>query len=172
MAEAPERLIRVGVVARAHGLRGELSVKTDVAGSRTLAGQPRLYLRDATGKLEDRTIRSTRPQGEQMLVVVDGVGDRDAAQALTGREVLLSRDSLPPVEEGEFYAADLIGLPVKTPAGQLLGKVAAVSDAGATPVLEVVGEREWQIPLVDLFVKRVDLAAGELVVEPPVQEES
>jgi 16S rRNA processing protein RimM len=172
MVEAPERLIRVGVIAKAHGVRGELSVKTDVPGSRTLMMQTRLYLRDAQGRLESRQIRTARAAEKQMLLELEGVDDRDAAQALHGREVMLPRACLPPVEQGEYYAADLIGMAVKSPTGAPLGRVTRLNDAGGVPVLMIEGERELQVPLVDVFVKQVNVEAGEMIVEPPLEEET
>lgn len=171
MTAVPDRLIRVGVVARPHGIRGELLVRLDVPGSRTLLDSKRLFLRAPTGVPELREFVSVRPIGQNVILRLPDVDDRTAAEGFAGYEVLLARDWLPATEEGEYYIADLVGLRVVGSDGVQLGRVKSVFDAGAAPVLEIAGEREWQVPLAEPFVKRVDIAAGELVVEPPEETE-
>ena len=65
------------------------------------------------------------------------VADRTAAEALRGTMLTVPRADLPPLEEGEFYHADLIGLPVVTPDGTSIGRVAAVENFGAGDVVEI-----------------------------------
>jgi 16S rRNA processing protein RimM len=170
MADLPERLVRIGVIVRAHGIRGELSVRLDEPGSRTLLSQKQVWLRSAGG-IEPRAVVGARPGSSHLLLRLAGVEDRSAAEGLRGTELLVPRASLPPVEEGEYYVADLVGLRVVDAQGAELGRVESVFEAGAAPVLEIGGDREWQLPLAEPFIKRVDLAGGVLVVEPPEEVE-
>ena len=66
-----------------------------------------------------------------------GVADRNAAEQLRGTALTVSRDALPPLGEGEFYHADLLGLPVVTDADAAVGTVCAVENFGATDIVEI-----------------------------------
>ncbi len=167
-----EKLVRIGRVARAHGIRGEVAVVPDERGSTTLLRLERVWVRREGSAPELRKLRSARPTDGAALVLFEGCGDRNAADALRGLEVLAERAWLPPLEDGEYYAADLVGLVALSEQGEKLGTVVGFYDAGAVPVLEIEGVRSLQIPIADPFVKRVDLAAGEIVVAPPVDEEA
>lgn len=170
--QSEPRWIRIGRVARAHGIRGEILVRADDPDSTSLLSQEQLHLRDAQGAIQPRRILGARVNRGEYRIRLEGVEDRNAAETLRGLEVLLTRDQLPETEEGEYYTADLLGLEVVGLDGQVLGKVERLLDTGGVPVLEVQGEREWQIPLVEQFVKRIDLEGGRMEVDPPIVEES
>jgi len=95
------------------------------------------------------------------------VTDREAAQQLTGVELYLPRESLPPPEEDEFYLADLIGLSVESEAGLALGRVIALRNFGAGDILEVLpqagGETQFY-PFTKALAPIVDIAGGRIVV--------
>jgi 16S rRNA processing protein RimM len=147
-------------------------VVTDDPRSTTLPLQRELWLRDPEGRVACRRIASLRPLRGAYLVRFDGVDDRESADPLRGLEVLVPRDLLPPLEEGELYMADLLGLAVYGPDGTALGEVVDVFEAGAAPVLEVKrGERTRQVPLAEPFVKEVDVPGGRLVLTLPDEEE-
>lgn len=111
-------------------------------------------------------ILEARRQGRVWAVRLEGVADRDAAEALIGCEVLARREQLGEAGEGQHYWADLEGLAVRTEAGQLLGTVSGLLETGAVDVLVVRGERgELLIPLAPYV--RVDLDARTIVVDPP-----
>ncbi len=102
------RLLRIGRIARAHGVRGELLIRADDAGSTSLLDQESLYLRDAQGEVTTRRILGARVSQGEYRIRLDGVTDRDQADALRGQEVLLRRDQLPDPEPGEYYTDDLL----------------------------------------------------------------
>jgi 16S rRNA processing protein RimM len=164
--------MRIGKVVRAHGVRGEVAIRPDEPGSRSLLLQKEVFLRNASGSVEVKRIEAVRQSPSVLLLRLEGITSRNQAEELRGREVLLPRSRLPPAEEGELYAADLVGLEVKTPSGEVLGRVEELFEAGAVPVLEVRGARSMQVPMVSEFVKKIDLTAGEIVVEPPKEDES
>jgi 16S rRNA processing protein RimM len=170
MAGDPHRLLRVGKIVRAHGIHGEVTVRPDEASSTTLLSQKDAFLKAPSGRVELVVIEAARTAHQAVLMRFAACPDRTAAEKLVGREVLLPRDRLPDLEPGEFYAEDLVGLAVTSVAGERLGTVERVSDAGGVPVLEVVGSKAFQVPLVDSFVKKVDVEVGVIVVEPPEEE--
>src|SRR5687767_1184159 len=104
-----ERLVALGVVARPHGVRGELRVHLYNPESDLLLGRSRVML-SHRGETREREILEARRHGEALLVTLEGVASREAADALRGAELAVPRDELPPLGEGEHYHVDLIGL--------------------------------------------------------------
>lgn len=119
-------------------------------------------------------IERLRPAKEVLVVKFSGVDDRDTAEALNGVELFVSRGALPAPEADEFYHADLIGLAAFDVTGDLLGSVVAVHDFGAGDILDIAPPRgpSLLVPFTKAAVLLVDLAAGRLVVAPPLEVES
>ncbi len=120
----------------------------------------------AEGGWRQVTLAAGQRHGKGLIAQLEGVTDRDAAQALVGRDIAIDRSQLPALPEGEYYWSDLIGLAVYGSGGVLLGRVASLLETGAHDVLVVQGERERLIPwAVPQVVKAVDLAAGRIDVD-------
>ena len=94
-----------------------------------------------------------------------GVETIEAARALTGAEVQVDRADLPPVEQGEFYLHDLLGLDACNREGQALGRVDGFLELPAHPVIVLQGERERLVPLVPDRIVEVNLATGRVVLD-------
>lgn len=159
-----DSLVEIGVIGAAHGLRGEVKVHLHNPASKTLRPNMQAFLsrQDWEEQLEMR-IRSVRASGPVRLVAFEGIEERTGARALTGARLFVKREDLPPLEEGEFYYQDLIGLPVHTREGRFVGKVTSVMK-GATDILVVVeGPKEFMIPVVDEYI--VSLGAEAIIVE-------
>ena len=131
-AAGGERKVALAAVAGAHGVKGEVRLKlfSDSAGS--LAGHDQLFV----GGVERRML-SVRDAGKMAIARFDGVADRSAAEALRGSLVEIDRDKLPPLDEGEYYHADLIGLACVNQDGEGVGQVVAVENFGAGDLLEI-----------------------------------
>jgi 16S rRNA processing protein RimM len=165
----PSRLVQIGVIGAAHGVRGELRVKSFTQDPASIASYGTLTSADGARAFR---IVSLRPLKDDMVVArFDGVGSREAAEALTGVGLFASRDALPPTEaEDDFYHADLIGLRAERLDGTLLGEVTAVQNFGADDLIEVrlAGERRAVLlPFTKSVVPVVDVAGGRVVVDPP-----
>lgn len=106
-------------------------------------------------------------QGSSVVAQIEGIADRDAALALMGSEILISRRQLPKPKDGEYYWADLVGLKVVTESGFELGMVDYLLETGANDVLVVVdGATERLIPfLLNRTVLDVDLNRGVMIVD-------
>lgn len=106
-------------------------------------------------------------QGNTVVAELEGIADRDAALALMGWKILISKQQLPKPKPGEYYWADLVGLAVKTQEGIHLGVVEHLLETGANDVLVVVdGENERLIPFLQQHtVLNIDLDAGLMVVD-------
>ena len=131
-AIAGQRRIALAAVAGAHGIKGEVRLKLFSDSIASLARHPRLYV----GGVE-RAVRDLREGGKTAIARLEGVSDRTAAEALRGSLVEVNREALPPLEEGEYYHADLIGLPCVDRAGEVVGMVAAIENFGACDLLEI-----------------------------------
>ena len=161
--------LEVGYVARAHGIHGEIAVRTFDPQSTVLEAVKRLVLQLRSGEERPAVVESARRAAETTLLTLDGVHSRSAAEALRGATVRVHRTDLAAPGEGEWFQGDLVGLEARTPDGQPLGRVTAVWNTGPVPNLVIEDSRgeELLVPFVDDFVPEVDVEHGRLVVRPP-----
>lgn len=111
-------------------------------------------------------VEAGQESGKRLIAKIAGVDDRDAAVELIGAMIEVSRSAMPPLAPDEYYWADLEGLTVINLAGERLGSVNRVMATGANDVLILDGSDRRMIPFVaNKIVQRVDLAAGEIVVD-------
>jgi 16S rRNA processing protein RimM len=106
---------------------------------------------------------------DMFVVRLKGIRDRNAAEKLTRLDLSIPANRLPAKEDGEFYHADLIGLPAVTPTGETVGTVIAVQNYGAGDLIEIAPPtgQTLLVPFTDSAVPEVDLAGGRIVVVPP-----
>ena len=200
------RLVCLGQISGAHGVRGEVVVidvgSLTVTGTIVLRHSDQLdsehagrgipnYLgpavispdglaaygpfTDASGARVFAITLLSQNKG-QWLAQIDGVTDRTQAQALAGTRLFVGRDMLPALDDEEFYHADLIGLRAEGAGGEVIGRVQAVHDFGAGDVLELArtgaegtSSETLLVPFTRAVVPEIDVAAGRLVVVPPVE---
>jgi 16S rRNA processing protein RimM len=161
------RRVLIGVVVGAQGVRGQVRIKS-------FAQRPQDI--DAYGPLQDKSGRQrfeVKAQGFSrgaVIAGIAGIADRNAAEALRGVELYVDRAALPQTAADEYYQADLIGLAAEDKAGAALGRVRAVEDYGAGPLLELErsgAKRTVLVPFTKAVLVQVDLAGGRLVLDPP-----
>ncbi|MGH6989270.1 MAG: ribosome maturation factor RimM, partial [Stellaceae bacterium] len=128
----PDRVL-LGVITGAHGVRGEVRVKSFAAVPKAIASYG--PLEDKTGKRFVLTLKGGIE--DRLIAVIEGVATREAAERLKGAELYVPRDALPPAAEEEFYYADLVGLDVRLSDGAPFGRIAAVQEFGAGDCLEI-----------------------------------
>ena len=153
----------------AHGTKGEVRVKTFTLAPENLGAYGPLSTDDGRS-LSIAGLRTGKP-GEA-IVRFDGVSDRDAAEALRGRQLSVPRAALPVPDKDEFYHTDLIGLQVEDSASAPLGRIRALHNFGAGDVMEVEtpsGATEF-IPFNSAIVRKVELPT-RVVIDPPRFEE-
>ena len=153
----------MGVIGKAHGVRGLVRVNAYTEDPEALAGYP---LTDKAG----RRFGLDWVSGNVAQLSLDGrkIIDRAEAERLTNTELFAPRAALPAADEEEFYLTDLIGLVARDEAGAPLGTIAAVHDYGGGVSLEIAPSA-LIVPFTRAAVPVVDLAAGYAVVEPPVE---
>ena len=132
-AAAGHKRIALAAVAGAHGIKGEVRLKLFADSLASLRVHDRLYVGG-----EYRAVRDLRDAGKTAIARLDGVTDRTAAEALRGQLVEVDRAALPQLAEGEFYHADLVGLPCVDQSGAPVGTVAGIENFGAGDLLEIL----------------------------------
>jgi 16S rRNA processing protein RimM len=177
-AQDPDRLLLVGRVQKAHGVQGELKVFPETDEPGRLVDLERVYLGaspEAAREAEIVSVRAQYPKGRVIvLLTLAGVKSREEADVLRGAGVYAHEDDLPPLEEGEVFLHDLVGLQAFAryeEDGELVevGTVKEVLEGGAQLLFVIAqpGRPDAMIPDVDAFVESVDVEAGRVVFTPP-----
>lgn len=162
-ARLPER-VTVGRIHRPHGLRGEVTVESLTDFDRRW--QPGSVLSTDSGRLLE--VVASRPHRGSLLVLFAGVEDRDAAEALRGELLEVERSAVPPAEAGSYYVFELVGCRCRDRTEGELGEVVEVVEDGGGWLLWVEqGSRRLPVPLVERFLVRVDVEAGEIDLDLP-----
>jgi 16S rRNA processing protein RimM len=159
--------ICVAQIGGAHGIRGEVKLKSFTADPMAVKDYGPLMSEDGSASFE---IEALRPAKGHLVARLRGVQDRDAAERLAHLRLFVPRERLPPAGADEFYYVDLIGLVAVTADGTEVGTVIAVHDFGAGDILELrppAGGTTIMLPFTDAFVPAVDVAAGRITVAPP-----
>lgn len=164
----------VGAVAGAQGIHGAVRIKpfTDAPEDVAAYGPVTDEAGDTRFGIDIREVR-----GGMVIARLDGIGDRNAAEALKGLRLYVARDALPAPEEDEFYHADLLGLRVVMAGDdgdEDAGTVRAIIPAGATEVLEVdrgPGQETQLVPFTKAAVPEINIQAGWLRIDPPGETE-
>lgn len=167
--DSSKRRVLLGHIAGAHGIRGAVLVRSYTGEPEAIANYGPLESESGEARF---TLVIEGATAKGLICRVEGVSDRTRAEALKGVALYVSRDQLPPADEGEYYHADLIGLQVVTEAGAPLGTVVAVPNYGAGDILEVRPDgatRTLLYPMSEDVVRSVDLAGGVIVLAPPAE---
>ena len=155
-----ESQVTLAAVAGAHGIGGEVRLKLFAEGVDSLKRHQRFHAGDRT-----LTLKSVKPGSAGAIARFAEIADRSAAEALRGTLLTVPRSALPPLGEGEYYHADLIGLPCQSEAGDALGIVVAVENFGAGDLLEIE-KPDGRRALIPFRAGVADLADGRVVVDP------
>jgi 16S rRNA processing protein RimM len=151
--------VALAAIAGAHGIGGEVRLKLFAESAESLQ-------RHKEVRVGDRLLTLTSLKGDRTPIArFAQVSDRTGAEALRGQLVTVPRSALPPLEEGEYYHADLLGLPCESAAGEPLGRVVAVEDFGAGDILEIE-KPDGRRSMVPFRAGIADLAGGRIVVDP------
>ena len=161
-----QKLLVLGRVLGAWGLRGEVKVRSFSETPALLAPGKTVILRGPRGESEV-LLEGARPLRNLLVARVQGVTSRTAAEALKGYEICIPRGTAPALPEATYYHYDILGLKVQTETGEELGEIVDIwpSDAHDLYVVRRNGE-EWYLPAVRAFIVQVDLAKRVMVVRP------
>ncbi len=175
----PADAVEVGRVIGAWGIKGGIKVKPFAADPQALFSSKRWFVQppEGTGPRAPKAaplptllkVVSAREQGDGVVATAQELPDRNAAEALQGARIFVSRASFPTPDEGEFYWVDLIGLTAHNRQGVTLGVVTGLLETGPHCVLRIQpaapGAAEVLVPFVDAYVDAVDLPGRRIAVD-------
>lgn len=166
----PEYLL-IGEILRPHGVTGEVRMRVLTQYPERLSEIEHVYLsKDPDGRnAREYRIQSVRMHQGCALLRLRGVGDRSAAEMLRRLWVMIPLDQAVPLDEGEYYIYQLIGLDVRTEDGESLGPISEVLETGANDVYVVESAEygEVLIPVIEETILEIDLEGGYLIVRLP-----
>ncbi|MCO5148348.1 MAG: ribosome maturation factor RimM [Aquamicrobium sp.] len=154
-----ENPVRMATIGAAHGVRGEVRVKTFTGDPLALGDYG--PLQDETGRTY--TVAALRPAKTVLVVRFREITSREAAEGATGTALYVDRSALPDeLEEDEFYHADLIGLAVRDETGGEIGRIAAMQDFGGGDIVEIAlaGGRTAMVPFTLAAIPEISIAGG------------
>jgi 16S rRNA processing protein RimM len=157
----------VGRIAAAFGVRGWVKVQLFGPEASALLDEPHWHLK-RPNETEFREVKALEaaPHGKGLIAQLEGMTERDAAEAAVGTQIAIPRAALPARAEGEYYWAELTGLAVINRGREMLGQVTGLMETGAHDVLVVKdGDTERLLPMVAAVIDKVDLDAGEIHVD-------
>jgi 16S rRNA processing protein RimM len=165
--------IELGRVGAPFGIKGWVHVESYADPPAGLLRFREWTLRLANGERRLQRVLEGRPHAAGLVAYLEGVDDREGAAALTGALIEVERAALPRLAEREYYRADLVGLRVRNLEGAELGTVSHFVDAptGAVMVTRATEGQEHWILAAPPYLRRVDLAAGEVLVDWPAELE-
>ncbi|MCC7427539.1 MAG: 16S rRNA processing protein RimM [Alphaproteobacteria bacterium] len=193
----PDARILVGAIGAAHGVRGLVKLISFTEDPAAIvrygelsdaAGARRFRVALVGGGAPAAAAAGAGQRGARLIAGIEGVADRNAAEALAGTELYVDRAQLPrPADPEDYYLADLVGLAAFDTGGRALGRVVAVHDYGAGASLEIAPEQAaaptsrrgkpraaagaMLVPFTRAAVPNVDLASGRITVDPPAEIE-
>lgn len=157
--------IVIGKIVAPHGVRGDIRILP-------LTEKPEQFLNLDYLLLADGrrlTLKHARFHKRMLLVTVAEINSMNEAELLRGQEVMINSEDLPELEEGQFYVADLIGLPVYDEQGAQIGtfKDALTTGSNDVYVIAVPGAKDILLPALKIYVKEINLAEKRIVVTLP-----
>jgi len=162
----PRDQVLVGVIVGAHGIKGEVKLKSFTSEPMSIGRYS--PLQSASGQQFE--ITKLRAAKGDFIASLKNVNDRSEAEALKGVELFVSREKLPKLNTRETYAHDLIGLDVVLENGSKLGKLVGMPNYGAGDLLEVAIDGSSEtilIPFTNAFVPQEDFSTGRIMVNLP-----
>jgi 16S rRNA processing protein RimM len=158
--------VAVGVIQRPHGLRGFVRVKPLTDWPERFKKLSSVCSLQSDSVRQELRIEQVIVRSSDVFIKFRGIDDRAGAEALTGATLAIGRSECVSLPAGEFYAFEIIGLKVVNPQGENIGTLADIINYPAHDVWMIRnGNKEWLIPATQDFVKKVDVAAGVIVVD-------
>lgn len=170
MTSQQDKRVCLGVISGASGVQGEVKIKPYTGAPEDVGAYGPVDLVGESGDAQTGVgIKIVRFAKDAVVARLEGVSDRDAAEALRGLELYVARAMLPGEEEDEYYHGDLVGLTVEDLEGATLGTVMAVYDFGAGEMLEVNLKAGGiaMLPYTKAAVREVLIGEGRIIADPP-----
>jgi 16S rRNA processing protein RimM len=162
-----EDLLLIGVIAGAFGIKGQVKLKSFTDRPEHICRHiHKLYIGKRT--TEYRLVRAFEHKPGVLILTLDGVADRDAAEAMRGDEVYIPSTAAAPLASDEYFLHDLTGVQAFTTDGTSIGTVKDVLVTGASDILVISrpGQPDALVPMVREFIRELDLPAQRIVIQP------
>ena len=167
-----EKLVLVGQVGGAFGVRGEVKITAFTGDAMALLAYSPLLRADGSVGL---TLTGARPDKKGIVARAKEIATKEQADALRGLKLHVPRERLPEPDEDEFYLTDLVNLEVRDASGEVLGKVKSVQNFGAGDILEIApagGGQTWYLPFSKAAVPELHIVDGWLLAEIPADDDT
>ncbi|MCL2110715.1 MAG: ribosome maturation factor RimM [Clostridiales bacterium] len=171
--------IKIGKISGAQGLRGEVKLYHDSGDEEALGRLSFIFLHDAEAEslFKAMQVDGLRMQRRTPILKLEGIDDRDAAEALIGMEVYADKEESRPREKGAFFVSELIGIEVRLSdegtashgnGGDVIGRVVNVIRNPAHDILEIETDNGIRLlPFIDVFVREASVETGQITIVPP-----
>ncbi len=164
-----KEFLECGKILSPHGVRGVVKIESWCDTPKILAAQKRIFFAEKDGGYKEAKVISASVSGALVLMHIEGLDEREAAQALKNRVIYLNRDDIP-LPKGSHFLADIIGLPaIDVDTGRTLGTVVDITDVprGKLYVIDTENGRQALVPDVDEFIKEIDIDRGVMIKPIP-----
>lgn len=154
-----EEKLNVAAVLKPQGIRGEIKIKVFLDDAEDFKSFKRIFVGG-----EEYTVLSVRTQGDFAFVALKGIADRNAAELLRGKDIDVLRSDCPPLPEGRYYIADLLGCEVFYTSGEKIGEVKEVFPAATDVYVLSTASGELSFAAADGVIDEVDVQAKKITV--------
>jgi 16S rRNA processing protein RimM len=163
-----ESLIVIGRVARPHGVKGEVRIESfNREDPHFFFRYQKIFIQEDKGKPRLYRPVSIRPHKHGILVQLEGIRNKEEAEKLRGKPVLVDRAELPPLDENEYYWHEILGMRVVTEQGGDVGTVTEIIHTGSNDVYVVSkGKKEFLVPAIKDVIIAIEKDAGTMVIRP------
>ena len=164
MKKSPEKLVKVGVIIGAHGIRGEVKIRSLLSDIELLEKAP--LLNDKAKELF--SVKITGELKDAVIAKISNITDRNSAERLKNTELFASSSILPPADDGEFYHSELIGLEARDENGKKIGTINNILNFGAGDILEItlLNGEEQLVPFSAPWVLEINTKVGFISISP------
>ncbi len=153
-----KNLLPIGRVVKPHGVNGKVKAKYFGEDPHRFSSYHQIFIKDEKGGLEPYEILEVIPQPPRLILRLKGIEKIEETEPLIGKEILIEKEALPELEEGEYYWVDILGMEVETQEGKRIGRVKEIFPTGAHDVYVVEGKRgEIFLPAAEEVIQSINL---------------
>ncbi len=153
-----KNLLPIGKVIKPHGVKGKMKVEYFGEDLHRFFFYHKIYIEDEKGRPESYEVLEASPHPPRLIVRLKGIEKIEDAMPLIGKKILVEKEALPELEEGEYYWVDLLGVEVETQEGKRIGKVREIFSTGAHDVYVIETKSgEILLPAIEEVIRSIDL---------------
>jgi len=152
-----QTLCPIGRVVKPHGVRGKIKIDYFGGDPDVFSLYQRIFVKDNSGRPEPFEVLEVTPQPPRLILKLKGIERVEETEGLIGKEILVRKEDLPELKEGEYYWFEILGMTVETEGGRRIGTVKHIFPTGANDVYVVTGKRkEIFLPAIEEVIRKID----------------